>query len=254
MKIIQKILRDPSGRHPFKYNLNSQPIEILIFVSFPSQITMITLTCDVGTGSVRVAIFEYLPPSRLKIEPLAIESHALTIYNRKPDFYEQKSTEIWSAFCQCASRCLAKANLDQLQNGNYCPIDAIAFTATCSLVIVGDNGDDEPDVIMWMDHRAKHEAHVISESNHSVLNQFGGVCSPEFSLSKLFWLFRNQRKRFETAQAFMELPDWLTYRCSQFWGNPEEFPRSLCSVTCKWGYDAINHRWPEDLFQSLGKS
>lgn len=212
---------------------------------------MITLSCDVGTSSVRVAIFEYLNESTLNTSPLAVATRPLTIYNRKSDFYEQKSSEIWDLFCQCAEECLTESGLKEVKN-EKCSIDAVAFSATCSLVIVEDVGD-EPDVIMWLDHRAKQEAELITATRHNVLKQFGGVCSPEFSLSKLVWLFRNQRKRFDSAKAFMELPDWLTYRCSKYFGTPEAFPRSLCCVTCKWGYDSVNNNWPSDLFETLGK-
>lgn len=103
-------------------------------------------------------------------------------------------------------------------------------------------------------YRAKAEADIISNSGHDVLKQFGGICSPEFSLSKLFWLYRNDKPRFEGAQAFMELSDWLTYRCSHLFGTPHKFPRSLCCVVCKFGFDAENHKWRDDLFELLGKT
>lgn len=103
-------------------------------------------------------------------------------------------------------------------------------------------------------YRAKAEAEIISSSGHDVLMQFGGICSPEFSISKLFWLYRNDKPRFEAAQAFMELGDWLTYRSSHLFGTPQKFPRSLCCVVCKFGYDAENHKWRDDLFESLGNT
>ncbi|KAI2796453.1 hypothetical protein RDWZM_000084 [Blomia tropicalis] len=215
---------------------------------------MKTLCCDIGSGSIRVAIIEYSPENVLKTKPLSIAIRPLKIYNRKTDFYEQKTSEIWTAFQQCTSECLEKSGLSFVSNISAFTIDAIAFSATCSLVIVDGTNvkNDECDVIMWMDHRAKHEASIINQSKNEVLTQFGGVCSPEFSLSKLYWLYRNDKSRFDSANAFMELSDWITYRCSQYYGSPEKFPRSLCCVTCKWGYDANHHKWREDLFNQLG--
>ena len=69
---------------------------------------------------------------------------------------------------------------------------------------------------MWMDHRAVEEAKLITATQHAVVEQFGGTCSPEFSLSKLLWIKRRKPLRFENAIGFMELPDWLSWRCSTF--------------------------------------
>lgn len=214
---------------------------------------MKTLCCDVGSGSVRVAIIEYGPDNTLKTTPLAVATEPLTIYNKRTDFYEQSTEEIWLAFCKCVAICLQKTGLASVNSNESFPIDSIAFSATCSFVIVEDKSNDNPlDVIMWMDHRAKNEAKIINQTGHEVLNQFGGTCSPEFSLAKLFWLFNNDRARFDAAKAFMELSDWMTYRCSHYFGTPRLFPRSLCCVTCKWGYDSINGNWRDDLFEQIG--
>ena len=202
-----------------------------------------------------MAIIEYLPGNVLATKPLAVATEELTIYNKQKDFYEQKTREIWQAFCKCVKNCLKQIGISVIGPEDPFPIDAIAFSATCSLVIVEErNANDECDVIMWMDHRAKVEAELINKSKHDVLSQFGGVCSPEFSLAKLFWLHINDRTRFDAAQSFMELSDWMTYRCSQFVGFPNKFPRSLCCVTCKWGYDSKNHKWRDDLFEQLGRN
>ena len=215
---------------------------------------MKTLCCDIGSGSLRVAIIEYEDECVLKTKPLAVATEPLTIFNNRIDFYEQSTEQIWSAFCKCTTQCLSQTGLRLVESIKHFPIDAIAVSATCSLVIIEDRDiqDGEFDVIMWMDHRAKEEAKIINQSKNEVLNQFGGTCSPEFSLAKLFWLFRNDRHRFDSAQAFMELSDWLTYRCSEYFGKPELFPRSLCCVTCKWGYDSINGKWRGDLFEQIG--
>lgn len=208
--------------------------------------SMLSLCCDVGTGSVRVGIFHYDENSTVQTTPLALETEPITLYNPRPDFYEQKTSEIWAAFCKCTNKCLAKIST------NNSKFKAIAFSATCSLVIVEEEIKGRNDVILWMDHRAVAEAKEITDSRHNVLKQFGGICSPEFSIAKLVWLKRNEPQRFDEAKAFMELPDYLTYRCSNLVDSPESSPRSLCSVTCKWGYDAHLSRWPWDLFTTFG--
>lgn len=119
---------------------------------------MKTLCVDVGSGSVRCAIFEYSSGNVLQTKPLAVKTMPLPVYNKKPDYFEQKTSDIWSAFCQCTAECLKVSGLSvNLSEKDSFPIDAIAVSATCSLVIVQEqqHDDEQCDVIMWMDHRYK---------------------------------------------------------------------------------------------------
>lgn len=87
-----------------------------------------------------------------------------------------------------------------------------------------------------------------------MLKQFGGICSPEFSISKLVWLKRNDVERFNAAGAFLELPDWLAWKCirSDFGDNSRAISRSLCSVVCKWGYDGEKKQWDDSFLKQIG--
>jgi len=105
---------------------------------------------------------------------------------------------------------------------------------------------------MWMDHRALVEASAITESKHSVLDQVGGVCSPEFSMAKLLWLKNNDSERFESASAFLELPDYLTWRCVTKGVSLDTFKPSNCSLTCKWGYNGEQKQWPTEFYNTIG--
>ena len=49
-------------------------------------------------------------------------------------------------------------------------------------------GNNEWNVIMWMDHRAETEAAEINKTNHEVLKYSGGVMSLEMQTPKLKWL------------------------------------------------------------------
>lgn len=223
--------------------------------AYSPTMAMLSLCCDVGTGSVRVGIFRYADggnedTSTLQTTPIVLETEPIALYNPRPNFYEQRTSDIWTAFCKCTNKCLEKIATDK--EVGTAKLKAMAFSATCSLVVVEEERADRNDVILWMDHRAVAEAQEITDSRHGVLKQFGGVCSPEFSIAKLVWLKRNEPQRFDEAKAFMELPDWMTYRCSALIDSPEAFPRSLCSVTCKWGYDAHLQRWPWDLLSTFG--
>lgn len=203
---------------------------------------MNVIAVDVGTTSVRLAIISFHGDEFRKSKILA--SHEKDISHHQEGVrFEQSSTEIWAAICECSQECLTKSGIDPLS------IKSIGFSSTCSLVIYDEKSTNVPrDVILWMDHRAMDEAKQVTDGGSKVLSQFGGVCSPEFSLSKLLWLQKNEPQRLKSADGLFELPDWLAYRCIR--SNPSLCPRSLCCLTCKWGYDADHHRHC-DILQSF---
>lgn len=134
-------------------------------------------------------------------------------------------------------------------------IVGIGFDATCSLVLIDKNhqpltvsptGENEQNVIMWLDHRAKSETDFINSFNHDILKYVGGKVSLEMEIPKLLWLKRNMKDSFKKIHFAFDLPDFLTWRASG------QDSRSFCSLTCKWNYDAINNKWPEDYFKQIG--
>lgn len=70
------------------------------FEIYEFNVKMRVLTVDVGSGSVRAAIIEFVD-GNLNGTPIATSSKNITIYNPKPDYYEQKTHEIWNAVCHC---------------------------------------------------------------------------------------------------------------------------------------------------------
>lgn len=203
---------------------------------------------DVGTTSVRLALVEFGQDgsgddaSEQQVRVLASQERTLG-HRQDGDRFQQSTRDIWDAICWCSQQCLQRTDCDK--------IHGIAFSATCSLVVVqNSSGLDRDDVIMWMDHRANSQAQEITKKEESkVLRQFGGICSPEFSLSKLVWLKQNEPNRLEQAIGLFELPDWLVYKCIDT--QPRDCPRSLCSVACKWGFDV--DEWDHcDIVRSLG--
>lgn len=64
---------------------------------------------------------------------------------------------------------------------------------------------------------------------------------------KLLWLKKELPiSCWKHANYFFDLPDFLTWKCT---GDDS---RSLCSVVCKWNYDAERGQWPEDYFKAIG--
>lgn len=205
---------------------------------------MNVIAVDVGTTSVRLAIISFRGDNDQDVHVLASQEKLIS-HKQHGNRFEQNSKEIWHAVCECSRKCIQELGLQSKS------IQGIAFSATCSLVINASSGDNsvENDVIMWLDHRAVKEAQVVSSSCSRALDQFGGVCSPEFSLSKLIWLKENQLQRLQSSDGLFELPDWLVYKC--IGNNPALCPRSLCCVTCKWGYD-VDIKCHCDIIESLG--
>lgn len=124
------------------------------------------------------------------------------------------------------------------------------------MVILGENGEPlsvsnsrqpEQNIILWMDHRAHNEAEKINNTKHDLLKYVGGQVSVEMELPKLMWLKNNCYLSTWTKlwRAF-DLPDFLTWRSTGC------DTRSLCSVVCKWNYDAVNMTWNKDFFREIG--
>ncbi|MFC6489412.1 FGGY-family carbohydrate kinase, partial [Nitratireductor sp. GCM10026969] len=134
-------------------------------------------------------------------------------------------------------------------------VAAIAFDATCSLVVrgtdgaqlsVSESGESRWDTIVWLDHRALAEADEITAGGHRVLDFLGGVMSPEMQSPKLTWLKRHLPETWEAAGHFFDLADFLTWKAS---GSTA---RSQCTLTAKWTYLAHEDGWQADFFESLG--
>jgi FGGY-family pentulose kinase len=202
---------------------------------------------DVGTGSARAGIFD------LRGKMAANAVRPIRMWRPQPDFVEQSSEDIWRAVCAATRESLKKAKVASEK------VIGIAFDATCSLVAidakdqpvsVSPTGLDEQNVIVWMDHRAMKEARELTAGGHEVLRYLGGVVSPEHEIPKLLWLKRNQPGSFRRAARFMDLADWLTYRCTS------RDVRSLCTTVCKWTYLAHEQRepWHSGFFAETGLS
>ncbi len=201
------------------------------------------LGIDVGTGSARAGVFT--PVGELK----GSASVPIKMWKPRPDYAEQSSEDIWSAICSAAHSALEKSGADGAD------VVGISFDATCSLVVLGANdapltvspdGDDNQNVIVWMDHRAIAETDEINAGGYDVLRYVGGKLSPEMETPKLLWLKRNLPDTYHNAAKFLDLADYLTYRSTGV------DVRSLCTVVCKWTYDGYNRSWDKEFFNAIG--
>jgi len=209
------------------------------------------LGVDVGTGSARAGLFD--ADGRL----LAAASKPIATLKPAEDFVEQSSRDIWEAVCDCVRRACSQAAIDVGK------VTGIGFDATCSLVVVdadgepvtvSPSGEDDWNIVVWMDHRAIRDADEINALAGTpagkVLDYVGGVISPEMEVPKLRWLKRQMPQSWSRAAAFFDLPDWLVHRATS------SDIRSLCSTVCKWTY--LGHKgttgdgWDRDFLETIG--
>ncbi|KAG1650442.1 FGGY carbohydrate kinase domain-containing protein [Nymphon striatum] len=200
---------------------------------------------DVGTGSARAGIFNQ--DGAL----LANASRDIELFREGSTIVEQSSDNIWSCICKSVREALSVAKVSKEQ------IKGIGFDATCSLVVldqdtnplsVSTTGNNERNIIVWMDHRATDQAERINATQHRVLNYVGGKISPEMETPKLLWLKENMPDIFQSAGHFFDLTDYLTWRCTG------DLARSVCTVTCKWTFMAHENSWDKSYFDEVGLS
>ena len=196
---------------------------------------------DVGTQSVRSSLCDVTGTEH------QTSSRPLTVYNPLPDHYEQSCEQIWRAVCETVRHVTEDVSVEDIRG--------IGFDATCSLVVVDSSGEplpislgteDRHTCLMWMDHRAERETEQVNQCKSCVTEYVGGGFSPEQQPPKLVWLKRNLPDTWSSAAHLLDLPDWLTYRATG------QTVRSLCSVTCKWGYVLENGGWDEEFLKEIG--
>ena len=204
----------------------------------------VLLAVDVGTGSARAALVD--PQGHVR----ARASHPIRLERPAPDHAEHSSEDIWRAVCAAVRSACSEARIDSAE------VVGVSFDATCSLVALdGDDrpasvsvtGDDQWNVIVWLDHRAAAEAEEATATQHRVLEHVGGVMSPEMEIPKLMWLKRQQPAQWRRYGRILDLADYLVWRASGI------DARSECTLACKWTYLAHERPgWQADFLRKVG--
>ncbi len=198
---------------------------------------------DVGTSSARAGVFDETGTL------LATARHPIAVWHEAGTVVEQSSSDIWAACAASIRAAMAEAALPASA------VKGVGFDATCSLVVldsaggpltVSASGDQQRNVIVWMDHRATAEARLINDTRDDVLRYVGGSISPEMEIPKLLWLKRHLPSSYHSAGHFFDLADYLSFRAT---GSTA---RSICTLACKWNYLAHEQRWSGGYFDRLG--
>jgi FGGY-family pentulose kinase len=197
---------------------------------------------DVGTGSVRAALFDE------NGKRYAVADRPIRMNKPRPLHVEQSSDDIWAGVIACVRSVVTAAGVA------VSGIRAIGFDATCSLVAVdaagrpvsvSETGDDQWNVIVWMDHRAIAEADAINRGGYEVLDFVGGAISPEMEIPKIRWLKTHLPAQYARMALFLDLADFLSWRAT---GSTA---RSACTTVCKWTYLHHEKRWSQPFFKAL---
>src|SRR5260370_14557247 len=168
---------------------------------------------DVGRSSARAGIFDE------NGSLLAAARHPITVWHEAGSVVEQSSSEIWAACAASVRAAMAEAAIPPSA------VKGLGFDATCSLVAldaganpltVSGSGDDQRNVIVWMDHRAIAETREINETQDDVLRYVGGSISPEMEIPKLLWLKRQFPSTYPSAGAFVDLPGFLLVSATRY--------------------------------------
>ena len=207
-----------------------------------SQGKMSNFVCavDVGTASVRAGIFTGAGRMAARtVRPIAL-------HEGPGGIAEQSSSDIWRAVCSAVRDAVAASGVDPAD------IIAIAFDATCSLVLLDAAGQplllgpDGGDTICWFDHRAVEEAQAITATGHRVIGHVGGTMSPEMQTPKLLWLKRHRPDLWQRLGNALDLSDFLLWRASG------ARARSACTLTAKWTWLPGQGGWQPDFLIAAG--
>jgi L-ribulokinase len=197
---------------------------------------------DFGTLSVRVAIVD----SKDGQLGAGVAGFPLLRDRNDPDFATQSHDAQMNALADAMKLALADARVDGHD------VLALALDTTGSSVIpVGEGLVPLGDYYLWADHRAKHEAALITEVAHreglDAIEYCGGVYSAEWGFAKLLhWLRHNPDKRDRFVTALENCDMVAAVLCGVT--DPRDIARSVCAMGHKWLWNAELGGLPPEEF------
>ncbi|KAI1759101.1 FGGY-family pentulose kinase [Hypoxylon sp. FL1150] len=204
---------------------------------------------DVGTGSARALIIDEDGHS------VASTSKAIDQWQPQPGIHEQSVSQIWDSVCHAVKEALSQSGIQPES------VRSIAFVATCSLALFTHDTDEsvaaggresvenDHNVILWMDQRAKLEAEAINNTKHDHLKYFGGSISVLMELPKILWLRHHMSETNFQRCKFYDLNDALTYVAT----GSQQFPcTEMCTRdTLHIGVDGTAKGWDREFLTAM---
>ena len=214
----------------------------------PAGDALYCLGIDVGTGSARAGDLR-----RARQTPRDGRSHRSRSSGPQEDFVEQSSDDIWQRVRQGGARgARARRQIGPAERDRRHRLRRDLLAGRCSTqddrpVTVSPTGDDEQNVIVWMDHRAIDESRSAStRPRHDGAPVRRRAISPEMETPKLLWLKEHLPDELVArARGSSICPIFSTYRATGI------DVRSLCTTVCKWtylGHEATGGRWDDSYF------
>ncbi|KAI1772951.1 FGGY-family pentulose kinase [Hypoxylon cercidicola] len=204
---------------------------------------------DVGTGSARALIIDENGKS------IASAFKDIDEWQPQPGIHEQSVSQIWNSVCYAVKEALSQSGIQPES------VRSIAFAATCSLALFThdtnepvaasgrESADQDHNVILWMDQRAKLEAEAINKTQHELLKYFGGSISVLMELPKILWLKHHMSEANFRRCKFYDLSDALTYVATR----NQRFP---CTENCtrdalQIGVDGTAKGWSREFLEAV---
>ena len=161
------------------------------------------LTLDVGTTSVKAAVFD--AGGNL----LAADTREYALLTPREDIVELDPEVYWRCCQEGAREALRRSGVDP---GRVVAVGACSQGET--LIVVDGKGAPLRNAIVWIDNRSKKEADEIRRAMGG-RNPTGQVdVAPTWPATKILWLKRNEPEVFRRAGKYLLVEDFILHRLS----------------------------------------
>ncbi|MGI4860277.1 MAG: FGGY-family carbohydrate kinase [Janthinobacterium lividum] len=190
------------------------------------------LGLDFGTGGVRAGLYDAHAHRLLQV----VEACYPTRYPQR-GWAEQSPLSWWDALGTACRELMARC-------GHPSVAGVCVATTSSTVVAASEDGTPLRPALLWMDCRAGREANDTRGVLHPMMSSEGDAV--EWLVPKAVWLARNEPDVYARADRLCEAVDFINFWLTGRW------VASQLNATCKWNYDAEAHRFPDDLYASLG--
>lgn len=198
----------------------------------------ILLSIDLGTEGARVGAFTE------DGRALGTAHRAYPTRFPRPGWAEQDPRDWWAALCAASRELLA----GEPCRGAGAVVSVAAATTASTVAVLDAAGEPLRPAILWMDCRSGAESAHTAElcADHPILEWSGGSDAAEWLVPKAMWLHTHEPHIYRSAARIVEAVDYITFRLTGQWVG------SQLNAVCKYNYDTIAGRFPDDLYRALG--
>lgn len=192
---------------------------------------------DMGTGSVRAAIFDE------KGNNMAYDVQDYESIFPRNGWAEQDDKGWWEALKKAIPNAIHKSGVNPEE------IISVACDGTSSTTILLDkDGNTVRTPILWMDVRAVTEAASISElgKDCDAIKLYRSGVPAESLIPKCMWVKKHEPENWAKTETIFELTSWAHWKLS---GRKTT---NMSVAAFRWLYDDKNGGFPQDLYEAIG--